>query len=440
MLEKKIIKTIFKYSFPNVVSMWVFTLYTMVDGIFISRFVGDLGLAAVNLSFPLINLIFSISIMIGIGSSTLVSIKFGENNFKDGNKILTLATFLNLFLAILISALILLNLEKVINILGAVKTEAVYPYVKDYLSTIILFSIFYMSGYAFEIYIKVDGRPSYPLICVLIGGFFNIFLDYVLVVLLGYGVKGAAIATGISQLSTCSLLFFYLKYKSEFVKFIKMEKKDLKKIYLIFKLGFSEFITEISSGLLILMYNLVILTKIGINSVSVFGLVSYVSSFIIMTMIGFSQGLQPIISYNLGKKNYSNLKIILKISILILTGLGLFFFLFINYFSSDIAKIFFKEKIFISKAESTLHIYSLYYLILGVNIFVASYFTAIKRIFYSALITFPRGVLLNALFLALLPKYWGENGIWLSPFFSEFVTLFISLYLLMKMKKEAAVL
>lgn len=436
MLEKKIFKTIFKYSFPNVVSMWIFTFYTMVDGIFISRFVGDLGLAAVNLSFPLINLIFSISIMIGIGSSTLIAIKFGENKYEEGNKILSLASLINLFLALFISVIILSNLEKIINVLGAASSEAVYPYVKDYLSSIILFSIFYMSGYAFEIYIKVDGKPSYPLVCVLVGGFFNILLDYILVALLGYGVKGAAIATGVSQLSTCSLLFFYLKYKSKFVKFVKIEIEDFKKIFLIFKLGFSEFITEISTGLLILMYNLVILAKIGISAVSIFGLISYITSFIVMTMIGFSQGLQPIISYNLGKKNYYNLKLILKISIFILIILGILFFALINYFSDDIAKIFFKEKILIAKVGARLHLYSLYYLILGINIFIASYFTAIKKILYSALITFPRGILLNALFLTLLPKYWGENGIWLSPFFTELVTLFISFFLLIKIKDK----
>lgn len=436
MFEKKIIKTIFKYSFPNVLSMWVFTLYTMVDAIFVSRFVGELGLAGVNLTFPLINLIFAISIMLGVGSSTLISIKFGEEKFEEANKLLTLASLVNLFLGLFITFIVLFKLENVINILGVNRNQEVYSYLKDYLSTIILFSFFYTLGYAFEIYIKIDGRPSYPLVCVLIGGISNIFLDYLLIVVFSYGIKGAAIATGISQIITCSMLFFYIQFKAKFIKFSKIKKENLKKVFLFSKFGFSEFITEISTGLLILMYNLIILAKIGINAVSIFGLISYVTSFIVMTMIGFSQGIQPIISYNLGKKNYFNLKAILKISILIITFLGLFFFFFINYFSNDIAKIFFKEKDFITKAESTLRIYSLYYLILGINIFIASYFTATKRVFYSALITFPRGILFNALFLALLPEYWGENGIWLSPFFSEFVTLFISLYLLIKIKNQ----
>ena len=184
--NKPILKTIFKYAIPNVISMWIFTLYTMVDGIFISRFVGSTALAGVNLVLPLINFIFSISIMIGVGSSTLIAIKFGENKYDEGNKIFTLATLLNLFLALFISFLVLLNLEKVINILGANKNQEVYQYVKAYLSVIVLFSLFYMSGYAFEIYIKIDGKPSYPTICVLVGGITNLILDYLFVAVFHY--------------------------------------------------------------------------------------------------------------------------------------------------------------------------------------------------------------------------------------------------------------
>ena len=253
MFKKKIFKTIFKYAIPNVISMWIFTLYTMIDGVFISRFVGPTALAGVNLALPLINFIFSISIMVGVGSSTLIAIKFGENKYDEGNKIFTLATFLNLFLSIFISATILLNIDSVINVLGANKSQEIYKYVKEYLMVIVFFSVFYMSGYAFEIYIKIDGKPSYPAICVLVGGLTNLVLDYVFVVIFHYGVTGAAIATGISQVTSCTMLLFYIILKAKYVKFIKLNKINFEKISKIFKTGFSEFLTEISSGILILI-------------------------------------------------------------------------------------------------------------------------------------------------------------------------------------------
>ena len=184
--------------------------------------------------------------------------------------------------------MILFNIDRVINILGADKSQKVYKYVKEYLTIIVFFSIFYMSGYAFEIYIKIEGKPSYPAICVLVGGFTNLILDYVFVVIFHYGVTGAAIATGISQVISCTMLFLYIVLKAKYIKFKKLIKISFDKIAKIFKTGFSEFLTEISSGILILIYNLVILKKIGVLGVSIFGTVSYITSFITMTMIGFS--------------------------------------------------------------------------------------------------------------------------------------------------------
>ena len=440
MFKKTIFKTIFKYAIPNVISMWIFTLYTMIDGVFISRFVGSTALAGVNLALPLINFIFSISIMIGVGSSTLIAIKFGENKYDEGNRIFTLATFLNLFLGILISAMILFNIDRVINILGADKSQEVYKYVKEYLTIIVFFSVFYMSGYAFEIYIKIDGKPSYPAICVLVGGFTNLILDYVFVVIFNYGVTGAAIATGISQVISCTMLFLYIvlkaKLKAKYIKFKKLTKISFDKISKIFKTGFSEFLTEISSGILILIYNLVILNKIGVLGVSIFGTVSYITSFITMTMIGFSQGIQPVISYNLGKKNHKNLKDILKISIIFLGVLGIFCSFFISLFSEYIGKIFFREQDMILYVKRVLRIYSLSYVVVGINIFISAYFTAIKKVIYSALITFPRGILFNSILLLILPNIFGNKVIWIVSFLSEVLTIFICVYLLKKIKRE----
>ena len=436
MFKKEIFKTIFKYAIPNVISMWIFTLYTMIDGVFISRFVGSTALAGVNLVLPLINFIFSISIMIGVGSSTLIAIKFGENKYDEGNKIFTLATFLNLFLGIFISTVILLNIDRVINILGTNKSQEVYTYVREYLSIIVFFSVFYMSGYAFEIYIKIDGKPSYPAICVLVGGFTNLILDYIFVVIFGYGVGGAAVATGISQITSCTMLLFYIFFKAKHIKFKKLVKIKSDKIFKIFKTGFSEFLTEISSGILILIYNLVILKKIGVLGVSIFGTISYITSFISMTMIGFSQGIQPIISYYLGKKNYKNLKDILKISIIFLGVLGIFSSIFISLFSEYIGKIFFKEQNMISYVKIVLRIYSLSYIFIGINIFVSAYLTAIKKVIYSALISFPRGILFNSILLLILPNIFGNKIIWIVSFLSEVLTIFICVYLLKKIKRE----
>jgi len=218
---------------------------------------------------------------------------------------------------------------------------------------------------------------------------------------------------------------------------ISSDNKEIKLIIRgIFKTGFSEFLTEISSGILILIYNLVILRKIGVLGVSIFGTVSYITSFITMTMIGFSQGIQPVISYYLGKKNYKNLKEILKISTIFLGLLGIFCFIFISLFSEYIGKIFFREQDMILYVKRVLKIYSLSYLLIGINIFISAYFTAIKKVIYSALITFPRGILFNSILLLILPNIFGNKVIWIVSFLSEVLTIFICIYLLKKIKKE----
>lgn len=427
-MKTSIYKVLLKFVIPNVISMWVFTLYTAIDGIFVSRFIGEDALAGINLVLPVINFIFSLSIMVGVGSSTLISIKFGENNFYEGNKIFTLANIINIFLGIIISLIVFLNIELIIQILGGKKGNPIFSYSKDYLSCLIFFSIFYMSGYAFEIFIKVDKNPIYPLICVFLGGISNILLDYLLIVVYDFSVKGAAIATGFSQFITCFMLFMYIIFKAKTIKYVRLSSIKINRIFLIFKTGFSEFITEISSGILILIYNLVIIKRIGINALSTFSIITYITSFITMTMIGFSQGTQPIISFNYGKKDYKRLREILRISLIFLLLLGLFLYFLINSFSSEISSLFFKENSSILHVKKALKFYSLSYILMGVNIFIASYFTATKKIFFSSLITFPRGILLNSIFLIILPYFLNENGIWLSSFFSEVFTFFIVLY------------
>lgn len=434
MNEKRgILKTILRYVIPSVVSMWIFTIYTMVDGMFIGRFVGPMGLAGVNIAMPLINLTFAIGIMIAIGSSTLIAIHFGEGDWTAGNKIFTVAVFTLLTLGILISALISIFIKPIIIFLGG--GGDLFPYVKEYLSVVILFCVCYMTGYALEIYIKVDGNPTYPTYCVISGGIINILLDYVFVVIFKWGIKGAAFATGLSQLTSMSLLLFYIIFNTNNIKFTKFKTSVFKLIKIILKLmkiGFAEFLAEISMGISIFVFNLIVLKRVGDIGVSAFGIIGYITSFITMTMIGFNQGTQPILSFNLGARDFNKIQKLLKISFILLGGIQLFFYILINIFKTDIVSIFLKDSTAIKLTVNALKLYSIAYLICGFNIFTAGYFTAINKVKISSTITFLRGIILLILFLNTLPSIIGSNGIWLSVPTTEFVTLIVSLIFLKK--------
>lgn len=319
-------------------------------------------------------------------------------------------------------------MEPVINFLGG--GGNLYPYVKDYLSVIILFCVCYMTGYALEIYIKVDGNPVYPTLCVITGGVVNILLDYIFVVIFHWGIKGAAFATGFSQVTTTSLLFYYIFFRTKRIKFVKI-KYSLLNLLKIMKVGFAEFLAEVSTGISIFVFNLVILKNLGEKGVSAFGIIGYISSFITMTMIGFNQGVQPILSFNLGAKEHKKIFEIIKNSFFILGVLGVFFYTLINIFSANIVSIFLNDVEDINLTKKALITYSFAYLICGFNIFSAGYFTAVDMVKISTIITMLRGILLLVLFILILPIFLGTTGIWITMFVTEGITLIFS-YIFMK--------
>lgn len=319
-------------------------------------------------------------------------------------------------------------MEPVINFLGG--GGNLYPYVKDYLSVIILFCVCYMTGYALEIYIKVDGNPVYPTLCVITGGVVNILLDYIFVVIFHWGIKGAAFATGLSQVTTTSLLFYSIFFRTKRIKFVKI-KYSLLNLLKIMKVGFAEFLAEVSTGISIFVFNLVILKNLGEKGVSAFGIIGYISSFITMTMIGFNQGVQPILSFNLGAKEHKKIFEIIKNSFFILGVLGVFFYTLINIFSANIVSIFLNDVKDINLTKKALTTYSFAYLICGFNIFSAGYFTAVDMVKISTIITMLRGILLLVLFIHILPIFLGTTGIWITMFVTEGITLIFS-YIFMK--------
>ncbi len=207
-LKKNIIKKFFKYAIPSVISMWIFTIYTMVDGIFVAKGVGEEALAAINISMPLINMAFGLSILFAIGASTKVSFYKGKNDLKSANKTFTLSSFIVFIIGLLFTVIALLNMDSLINILGS--TLETKNYVKEYLSILVLFFPLYMTSYHFEVLIKADGYPNKAVITMVVGALVNIFLDYLFVLVFKWGIQGAAIATGLSQLMSFSVFLLTL--------------------------------------------------------------------------------------------------------------------------------------------------------------------------------------------------------------------------------------
>lgn len=430
---KVLTKKIFQFAIPSITSMWIFTLYTIVDGIFIGKYVGSLALGAANLAMPIFNLSFGIGIMIAVGASTLISISFSQKNIIQGNYYFNLATFLAFFLGTCLSILCFFFLKPLVHILGA--NDSLFPYVSDYIRIILFFFPFYLCGYGWEIYIKVGGNATYPMLCVLLGACINIGLDYIFLALFHTGVQGAALATGLAQMITSfALLFYIIKYSKTFT--IKKYRFRISSVFSIIKTGFSEFFTEISSGILILIFNHFLFFYLGESGVISFSTISYLSSLVIMTMIGFAQGIQPILSFSYGKKAKSEILHIFDVSILSIVSLGTFFFFLACFFSENLVQYFLSRKAETLFAAIALKKYSPSYLFMGLNILFSALFTALKKARFSLLITFFRGIVFPITALFLCSRSLGKENLWFAASLSEAMTFIISFYLYQTYKKE----
>lgn len=427
-------KQFLKYLIPSVTAMWIFSLYTMVDGIFVSRGVGETALAAVNIAMPFINFIFSISMLFSTGASTIISIYIGRNNIKKANEVFSFNLFCMLTVSLIITLLCLLNIDSISLFLGA--TENTFELVKDYLKIIISFNGFFIISYCLEVLTKADGYPYLAIIGMVISALTNIILDFLFVIVLGFGIKGAAYATIISQ--GVSFIFFLSHFLSKKSK-LSLTKFKFKINYLkrIVSIGFPDAITELTSGIVILLFNQTILKYIGENGIVTYSIICYVSTLVIMTMIAITQGMQPLCSYYYGKEEFKTIKKLIKMSIKAISISSILIFLICIIFAKEIVYIFIKysSSPLFTYSISAFRLFSSSFLILGFNVLISGYFASIEEAFKATIISISRGLIFITLFLFTLSFYFGDTGIWISTLISESVCLLLSLYLLLTKNK-----
>lgn len=432
--EKFLLKTILRFGIPSIFTMWIYSLYTIVDGIFIGKYLGSNAIAAVNIVMPFVNFSFALGIMIAIGSGTMITINLGRGLFNKANKIYSTGIEILFILGGFLGIIGIFFNESIVKLLGA--SDLIAKFSQDYLFTISWFTVFYLLSYGFEIFIRIDGNPTYSMFCNLCGAFINIILDYIFIIHFNWGIKGAGFATGLAQFTVSILMLIYLKKHTNKFKF-SFEKIELYLFKNICFKGSSEFLTEVTTGIVIATFNINIMKTIGENGLSAFGIIGYISTIVTMTMIGFSQGLQPIISYCLGSKKFHTIKKIMKIGIIIVFSLGVLFYLLINIFSNQIIDTFISNNDYLHKvANDAIRLYSFTYILLGINIIISSYFTAIENPIISSTLSLLRGIIIINTLLYILPIFLENNGIWLSAPLNEIFTLFFSVFLFIKFRNK----
>lgn len=420
-------KLFFKYSIPSIIAMIFFSIYIVIDGIFVGQVVGAEGLAAINIAMPFFSIAMAISIMVSSGATTIVAIELGKGKTEEARKTFSLSFYTLMIISTSVSLFTIIFLEPISRILGA--SDRLLPMVSTYLVILCIFTPVFTGGSLLSNGIRTMGHPAYAMICSITGSVLNIILDYVFIVKWGWGVTGAALASGIAFFISFIIGFIPYLFKKTILRFTTC-KVDFKKIGRIFYNGSSEALTEVSVAFTTYVFNIVLLQRIGEMGVSAFSIISYVTSLFIAVLLGIATGISPITSYNYGAQNAKRIIILNRFTMKIVIGFGMLCSLSMFFFGEDLIKLFVNnDESLISFTVNAAKFYSLAFLINGINILGAGYFTALEDAKTSAIISVLRGMIFIVIGLLILPPIIGENGIWLSVLFSELLTLIFTLRL-----------
>lgn len=413
--------------------MIIFSLYSMVDGFFVSKYVGVEALSAVNLSMPFINIVFALGIIAAVGSQTMCGVFIGRKNYMKANKIFSFNIKTVTISSIILTVLFYFNMDTIARLLGA--TEDLGPLVIEYLGHIVYFVPFLMISYNFEVLVKVDGFPRLAVATVITCGLSNVILDYVFVGLMGHGLAGAAVATGISQvISTVVYLIHFTVGKSnlEFVE-VKFSFDTLKSI---FSLGVGDFVSEVGIAMIVLFYNIFIIKFLGEKSIATFSVISYVNNLALTCFAGITQGTQPLLSYYYGKKDYDSLKKLFRLATAAIFVTGVVFLAASQLFPERIFRIFLDvDKETLSYSVESLRKFSISFMITGFNVLIAAVCVSFLKPKYSVTINILRSFV--TIYLALFVLTMVEPTlIWFASALSEAVTLIFAYYFYKRLSRE----
>ena len=424
-----------RFTLPSV-SMMIFTsIYLVIDGFFVSNYVGKNALAAVNMVYPIIMIIGSIGFMFGSGGSALVAAMLGEGETEKAKKTFTLMYIFPMALGLLVAIPAFIFLPRICILMGAegeLLSDSII-YGRVLLSTVVFFIVQMES----QIFFVTAERPKLGLLSTVIGCGTNIVLDGLFCAVFKWGIEGAAAATAISQAvgGIIPLLYFsFAKNNKLHFTHTKLDWNDIKRSA---SNGFSELLSNTSSSIVAMLFNFQLIRFSGEDGVAAYSVLMYVNMVFLASFIGFSSGSSPIVSYNYGSGNDKELKgIFKKISLLIaITSLLMLFLSFIM--AKPLSHLFVGyDKELYAMTVRGFYIYAFSFIFAGINIFSSSFFTALNNGKVSAFLSFLRSFILPCSLVLILPYILGIDGIWGTLVLSEGIAFFFSILCLLIFKKR----
>ncbi len=426
-----------KFTLPSIAMMILTSIYSVVDGFFVSNFTGKVAFSAVNLIMPFLMIVATVGFMFGTGGTAIVANTFGTGDKKKANEYFSLFVYVAFVLGIFLAVLGFIFISPIATLLGAKGEllENCIVYGRIILTTL----PFFVLQLLFQSFFVAAEKPHLSLLVTGASGVTNMILDAVLVILLPqeYKLAGAAIATALSQFIGGVIPLGYFLRKNSSILHLGKTNFDGEAILKACTNGSSEFMSNVSMSIVGMLYNLQLLKFAGENGVAAYGVMMYVSMIFSAIFIGYSIGVAPVIAYHNGAGNHAELNGLLKKSIHLLGISGIVMMTAAQQLAASLAQIFVGyDKELMDLTVSGFRIFSTAFLFMGFTIFGSSFFTALNDGLTSALISFLRTLVFQVSAVLILPLIWGIDGIWISIVVAEMIAVvFTAVFLIVKRKK-----
>ncbi|MBR2444370.1 MAG: MATE family efflux transporter [Clostridia bacterium] len=428
-------KNLIRFTLPSVVMMVFTSIYSLVDGFFVSNFVGESAFEAVNFIMPYTMILGSVGFMFGTGGCALVSKTLGEGNREKANKIFSLFIYLPAIIGVVLSLLGNIFIEEAATLLGA--TGQLHANAVTYGMIIVAGNVFYMLQVEFQSFFVTAEKPKLGLIFTVASGVTNIILDGLFVGLFGWGLVGAAVATVLSQIVGCvGPVVYFARENSSLLK-LGEASRDLKSLLQGCLNGSSELMTNISLSVVGMLYNFQLLKYLGDDGLAAYGVLMYVNFIFIAVFLGYAIGSAPIIGYNYGANRHGELHGVFKKSLIIMGVLSVSMFILSVALAKPMSYLYvgYNEELR-QLTEHAFYIYSFSFLFSGFGIFGSSFFTALNDGPVSAAISFLRTFAFQVVAVLILPLIFDVDGIWAAMVVAEGLAVIVTaLFMIVKRKK-----
>lgn len=428
-------RRLLKFTFPSMVMMAFTSLYSVVDGFFVSNFVGKTPFAAVNFIMPVLMILGSVGFMFGSGGSALVSKTMGEGEPDKARKLFSLFIYSTAVCGVIIAVISFIFIRPLAAFMGA-EGEMLDNCVLY--GRILLLSLpFYMLQFEFQSFFITVERPQMGLVVTVVCGLTNMVLDALFMAVFSWGLVGASAATAVSQIFGGLIPILYFCRTDAGVLRLTKTKIDGKALLKACTNGSSELMSNISMSIVSILYNYQLMRYAGENGIAAYGVLMYVNMIFLAIFIGYSTGVAPVVGYHYGAENHSELKGLLKKSYVIIGIFAVAMFGLAELLAGTLAGIFVGyDRELMDMTERAFMIYSVSFLFSGIAIYGSSFFTALNDGLTSALISFLRSLLFQVAAVIILPLIFGIDGIWFSVVAAELVAAVMTiLFIAVKRKK-----